>query len=109
MAGDPRVAAVDIGQPTGGPPGIQDAPRGSNPAFIACARCTAGAPVGTSTGYFGQEFTGPATSSPPLRFTRSYAESIADPAGPDKALAVDGPFSWALLSYVWVRSGRSGR
>lgn len=86
------------GQPIGGPPGIQDEPRGSNPAFIACgcARRTAGDPVDTSTGYFGQDFADLATPGrgAALNFTRSYAEGIADPNGPNKALAADGPFGW---------------
>ncbi|WP_091314074.1 RHS repeat-associated core domain-containing protein [Amycolatopsis tolypomycina] len=86
------------GQPIGGPPGIQDAPRGSNPAFVACgcARRTAGDPVDTSTGYFGQTFTDLATPGRglPLNFTRSYAEGIADPSGPHGSLAADGPFGW---------------
>ncbi|WIX90340.1 RHS repeat-associated core domain-containing protein [Amycolatopsis sp. DG1A-15b] len=84
------------GQPIGGPVGVIDAPRGSNPAFIACgcARRTAGDPVDTSTGYFGQEFTDLTTPGRgmPLSFTRSYAEGIADPNGPNGSLAVDGPF-----------------
>jgi len=82
------------GQPIGGPPGIQDAPR----AFIACgcARRTAGDPVDTSTGYFGQAFTDLSTPGRgmPLNFGRSYAESIADPSGPNGSLAADGPFGW---------------
>ncbi|UOZ08473.1 RHS repeat-associated core domain-containing protein [Amycolatopsis sp. WQ 127309] len=86
------------GSPIGGPPGIQDAPKGSNPAFIACGcvRRTAGDPVDTSTGYFGQDFTDLNTPGRgvPLEVTRSYAESIADPNGPNKALAADGPFGW---------------
>ncbi len=86
------------GQPIGGPPGIQDAPRGSNPAFIACgcAKRTAGDPVDTSTGYFGDSFTDLATPGRgmALNFARSYAEGIADPNGPNKALAADGPFGW---------------
>jgi RHS repeat-associated protein len=86
------------GQPIGGPPGIQDAPKGSNPAFIACgcARRTAGDPVDTSTGFFGQDFTDLSTPGrgAALDFTRSYAESIADPNGPNGSLAADGPFGW---------------
>jgi RHS repeat-associated protein len=86
------------GQPIGGPPGIQDAPRGSNPAFIACgcAKRTAGDPVDTSTGYFGQDFADLATAGrgAALNFSRSYAESIADPNGPNKTLAANGPFGW---------------
>ncbi|QYN26418.1 transglycosylase SLT domain-containing protein [Amycolatopsis sp. DSM 110486] len=86
------------GQPIGGPPGIQDAPKGSNPAFIACgcAKRTAGDPVDTSTGYFGQDFTDLTTPGRgmPLTFTRSYAEGIADPNGPNGSLAADGPLGW---------------
>ncbi|MGW5722059.1 RHS repeat-associated core domain-containing protein [Amycolatopsis sp. NPDC003865] len=86
------------GQPIGGPPGIQDAPKGSNPAYIACgcARRTAGDPVDTSTGYFGDSFTDLATPGRgmALNFNRTYAESIADPNGPNKALSADGPFGW---------------
>ncbi len=103
------------GQPIGGPPGIQDAPRGSNPAFIACgcARRTAGDPVDTSTGYFGQDFTDLSTPGrgAALKFTRSYAEGIADPAGPNKALAADGPLGWGwTFSYnlAAVTDGATG-
>jgi RHS repeat-associated protein len=86
------------GQPIGGPPGIQDAPKGSNPAYIqcGCARRTAGDPVDTSTGYFGQDFTDLTTPGrgAVLTMRRSYAEAIADPAGPNRSLAVDGPLGW---------------
>ncbi|MER5636654.1 RHS repeat-associated core domain-containing protein [Kitasatospora sp. NPDC002227] len=86
------------GQPIGGPPGIQDAPKGSNPAFIqcGCARRTAGDPVDTSTGYFGDEFTDLSTPGRgmPLNLTRSYASAQADPSGPNGSLAVNGPFGW---------------
>lgn len=86
------------GQPIGGPPGIQDAPKGSNPAWVncGCGARTAGDPVDTSTGYFGDTF--PDLSTPgrgkALEFTRSYAESIADPHGPNGSAAADGPFGW---------------
>lgn len=86
------------GQPLGGPPGVQDEPRGSNPAFIqcGCAQRTAGDPVDTSTGYFGDTFTDLSTPGrgAPLDFTRTYTESTADPNGPNGSLAVDGPFGW---------------
>ena len=86
------------GQPIGGPPGIQDAPKGSNPAWVncACGTRTAGDPVDTSTGYFGDTFTDLSTPGrgKALEFTRSYAESIADPHGPNGASAADGPFGW---------------
>ncbi|MGK3205090.1 RHS repeat-associated core domain-containing protein [Amycolatopsis sp. MEPSY49] len=86
------------GQPIGGPPGVIDAPKGSNPAYIqcGCARRTAGDPVDTTTGYFGQDFTDLTTPGrgAQLTMTRSYAEAIADPQGPNKALAADGPLGW---------------
>ncbi|WP_328299174.1 DUF6531 domain-containing protein [Streptomyces sp. NBC_00435] len=86
------------GQPIGGPPGVQDAPKGSNPAWIrcGCGRRTAGDPIDTSTGYFGDQFTDLATPGrgKPLNFTRSYASATADPAGPNAALATNGAFGW---------------
>ncbi|GLZ37140.1 RHS repeat-associated core domain-containing protein [Actinokineospora sp. NBRC 105648] len=86
------------GQPIGGPPGIQDAPKGSNPAFVncGCVKRTAGDPVDTVTGYFGDTFTDLSTPGRgvPLNFVRSYAEGIADPVGPNGSLAADGPFGW---------------
>ena len=86
------------GTPLGGPPGVIDAPKGSNPAYIqcGCATRTAGDPVDTATGYFGQDFTDLTTPGrgAVLNMTRSYAEAIADPNGPNKSLAVDGPLGW---------------
>ena len=86
------------GQPIGGPPGIQDEPKGSNPAWVncGCVARTAGDPVDTATGYFGDTFTDLSTPGrgEALNFTRSYAESIADPNGPNGSQAVDGPFGW---------------
>ncbi|MFB7674480.1 RHS repeat-associated core domain-containing protein [Kitasatospora purpeofusca] len=86
------------GQPIGGPPGIQDAPKGSNPSWVqcGCVRRTAGDPVDTSTGYFGETFTDLTTPGrgKPLDFSRTYASVVADPAGPAGALASDGPFGW---------------
>ncbi|MFC1439658.1 RHS repeat-associated core domain-containing protein [Streptacidiphilus sp. N1-10] len=86
------------GHPIGGPPGIQDAPRGSNPAFIACgcAQRTAGDPIDTATGYFGDDYTDLTVPGRgmPLTFTRSYASAIADPNGPNGTLAVNGPFGY---------------
>ncbi|MER7707803.1 RHS repeat-associated core domain-containing protein [Kitasatospora sp. NPDC097605] len=86
------------GQPIGGPPGIQDAPKGSNPSWVqcGCVRRTAGDPVDTSTGYFGETFTDLSTPGrgKPLNFTRTYASAVADPAGPGGTLASDGPFGW---------------
>jgi RHS repeat-associated protein len=84
------------GQPIGGPPTVQDAPKGSNPAWVncGCVRRTAGDPVDTATGYFGEVFADLATPGrgAALSLTRSYAASVADPAGPNAASAVDGPF-----------------
>ncbi|MFI9387440.1 RHS repeat-associated core domain-containing protein [Kutzneria sp. NPDC052558] len=88
---------MGAGAVVGGPPTVIDAPRGSNPAFVncGCVRRTAGDPVDTSTGYFGDTFTDLSTTGRlPLSLTRSYAESIADPAGPNGKLAVDGPFGY---------------
>ncbi|MBP2326973.1 RHS repeat-associated protein [Kibdelosporangium banguiense] len=91
------------GQPIGGPPGVQDEPKGSNPSWVqcGCGRRTAGDPVDTATGYFGEDFTDLSTPGRgmPLEFKRSYAESIADPNGPNKTLAADGPFG-----YGWTYS-----
>lgn len=91
------------GAPIGGPPTIQDAPKGSNPAWVQCfcGRRTAGDPVDTSTGYFGDTFTDLSTPGrgEALAFTRSYAEATADPAGPNGGSAVDGPFG-----YGWTDS-----
>jgi RHS repeat-associated protein len=86
------------GTPIGGPPGVQDEPKGSNPAWVqcGCGKRTAGDPVDTSTGYFGDTFTDLSTPGRgmPLNFTRSYAESTADPAGPNGSAAVNGPFGY---------------
>ncbi len=84
------------GQPIGGPPGIQDAPKGSNPAWVncGCVARTAGDPVDTATGYFGESLTDVATPGlgESLSVTRSYSASLADPAGPSGAGAVNGAF-----------------
>ncbi|MGD0706224.1 MAG: RHS repeat-associated core domain-containing protein [Trebonia sp.] len=86
------------GTPIGGPPGIQDEPKGSNPAWVqcGCVARTAGDPVDTSTGYFGQTWTDLTTPGrgAALNLTRTYDESIADPNGPNGSLATDGPFGW---------------
>ncbi|MEV7415422.1 RHS repeat-associated core domain-containing protein [Streptomyces sp. NPDC089919] len=86
------------GVPIGGPPGIKDAPKGSNPSWIqcGCVRRTAGDPVDTSTGYFGETVTDLTTPGrgAPLNFSRTYASALASPAGPNAALAVNGPFGW---------------
>lgn len=91
------------GSPIGGPPGITDAPRGSNPAWVqcGCVRRTAGDPVDTSNGVFSESFTDLSTPGrgPSLAFGRSYSAATADPNGPNRALAADGPFG-----YGWVHS-----
>lgn len=86
------------GKPIGGPPTVQDEPDGSNPAWVncGCATRTAGDPVNTATGYFGQTWTDLSTPGRgmPLDFTRTYTEATADPNGPNGSLAADGPFGW---------------
>ncbi|SIS10799.1 RHS repeat-associated core domain-containing protein [Microbacterium sp. RURRCA19A] len=83
------------GQPIGGPPGIQDAPKGSNPAWVncGCVRRTEGDPVDTATGYFGETATDLSTPGlgEALAFTRTYSSSLADPAGPSGSAALNGP------------------
>ena len=86
------------GVPIGGPVSVQDEPKGSNPAWVncGCVQRTAGDPVNTATGYFGDQFTDLSTPGlgVPLAITRSYASAQADAAGPNGANAVDGPFGW---------------
>ena len=86
------------GTPIGGPPGVKDAPKGSNPAWVecGCVSRTAGDPVNTATGYYGDSFTDLTTPGRgmPLDFSRSYASGIADPNGPNGSLAVSGPFGY---------------
>ncbi|MFC1421252.1 RHS repeat-associated core domain-containing protein [Streptacidiphilus cavernicola] len=86
------------GTPIGGPPGITDAPAGSNPAWVqcGCATRTAGDPVDTATGYYGETVADLSTPGRgmPLSFTRSYDSALADPAGPGGANAVNGPFGY---------------
>ncbi|HVQ97125.1 MAG TPA: DUF6531 domain-containing protein, partial [Mycobacteriales bacterium] len=86
------------GKPIGGPPQVIDAPKGSNPAWVQCGciRRTAGDPVDTSTGYFGETFTDLTTPGRglPLNFTRTYAAALADPAGPNAASVLNGPFGF---------------
>ncbi len=88
---------MGAGAVLGGPPSVIDAPKGSNPAFVncGCVRRTAGDPVDTSTGYFGDTFTDLSTTGRlSMSLTRSYAESVADPSGPNGSLAADGPFGY---------------
>ncbi|MCQ9165548.1 FG-GAP-like repeat-containing protein [Arthrobacter sp. STN4] len=91
MGGSPGV-------PIGGPVGVQDEPKGSNPAWVncGCVQRTAGDPVNTATGYFGDSFTDLSTPGlgAPLAVARSYASAQADAAGPNGANAVNGPFGW---------------
>lgn len=86
------------GTPIGGPPTVQDEPHGSNPSWLqcGCAKRTAGDPVDTSTGYFSDTFTDLSTPGRgiPLSLTRSYSASVADPTGPNAALATAGPFGY---------------
>lgn len=86
------------GSPIGGPPGITDAPTGSNPAWVqcGCATRTAGDPVDTATGNYGETFVDLSTPGRgmPLSFGRTYASALADPSGPDGPNAVNGPFGY---------------
>ena len=91
------------GRPIGGPPTVQDEPKGSNPAWVqcGCVQRTAGDPVNTATGYYGDTWTDLATPGrgPALSFTRTYTEATADPNGPNKSSAANGPFG-----YGWTDS-----
>ncbi|MFF1830468.1 RHS repeat-associated core domain-containing protein [Paenarthrobacter sp. NPDC058040] len=86
------------GTPIGGPTGVQDALTGSNPAFVncGCVQRTAGDPVSTQTGYFGESKTDLSTPGLglPLSVTRSYASALANPSGPNASAASNGPFGW---------------
>ncbi len=86
------------GTPIGGPPGIQDEPKGSNPAFVncGCVQRTAGDPVNTATGYYGESATDLSTPGlgMPLSVARSYASALSDPTGPNGSSAVNGPFGY---------------
>ena len=84
------------GQPVGGPPHLVDAPTWSNPSFTncTCGQATAGDPVNTGTGYFGEAATDISTPGRglPLSLTRTYSSSLADPTGPSGSSALNGPF-----------------
>jgi RHS repeat-associated protein len=101
------------GTPIGGPPTVQDEPKGSNPAWVQC-NCgsrTAGDPVDTATGYFGETLTDLATPGrgAALDFTRTYTGSTADPAGPNGSSAVNGPFGYGwTFSYNLAASTDAG-
>ena len=86
------------GQPIGGPPNVIDAPKGSNPAWVqcGCVRRTAGDPVDTSTGYYGETFTDLTTPGrgAPLNFSRTYTSALADPSGPNASAVLTGPFGY---------------
>lgn len=87
----------DASTPIGGPPGIQDAPEGSNPAWVncGCVSRTAGDPVDTATGSFSEDVTDATTPGLglALRVSRSYSSVLADPTGPLGASgAVNGAF-----------------
>lgn len=89
------------GTPLGGAPGFVDDPTGENPALPDCP-CTVdsvGDPVNSATGYFGDSTTDLTVPGRGLAldFTRTYASGLADPNGPDAALAANGP-----LGYGWT-------
>ncbi|MBF4563291.1 transglycosylase SLT domain-containing protein [Microbacterium sp. VKM Ac-2870] len=102
------------GQPIGGPPGIQDAPKGSNPAWVncGCVRRTEGDPVDTATGYFGESLTDLNTPGlgEALTFTRTYSSSLADPSGPSGASALNGPLGrgWSFNYGMSATTGSGG-
>jgi RHS repeat-associated protein len=102
------------GQPIGGPPGIQDAPKGSNPAWVncGCVRRTAGDPVDTATGYFGETVADVKTPGlgEALNVTRTYSSSLADPAGPAGSGAVNGAFGhgWTYNYGMTATTGTDG-
>ncbi|WP_369964025.1 RHS repeat-associated core domain-containing protein [Leifsonia sp. EB34] len=102
------------GQPIGGPPGIQDAPKGSNPAWVncGCVRRTAGDPVDTATGYFGETVADLSTPGlgEALNVTRTYSSSLADPAGPAGSGAVNGAFGhgWTFNYGMSATTGTGG-
>ncbi len=100
------------GQPIGGPPGIQDAPKGSNPAWVncGCVRRTAGDPVDTATGYFGESFTDLSTPGlgEALNVSRTYSSSLADPAGPAGSGAVNGAFGHGWTFNYGMSAATSG-
>lgn len=89
----------DASTPLGGPPGIQDEPAGSNPAWVncGCGRRTAGDPVDTATGYFGESGTDLSTPGlgEPLTIHRAYSAVLADATGPaGSAGSVNGAFGY---------------
>jgi RHS repeat-associated protein len=89
----------DASTPLGGPPGIQDEPAGSNPAWVncGCGRRTAGDPVDTATGYFGESGTDLSTAGlgEPLTIHRTYSAVLADATGPaGSAATVNGAFGY---------------
>lgn len=100
------------GQPIGGPPGIKDAPKGSNPAWTqcGCVRRTAGDPVDTSTGYFGETITDLTTPGrgAPLNFSRTYASALSSPSGPNAALSVNGAFGWGWTHSYNISTATNG-
>jgi RHS repeat-associated protein len=100
------------GTPIGGPPGVQDAPKGSNPAWVqcGCVARTAGDPVDTATGYYGDTWTDLSTPGRgvPLNFTRTYTEATADPNGPNKTLAGNGPFGYGWTFSYNLKAATNG-
>lgn len=102
------------GQPIGGPPGIQDAPKGSNPAWVncGCVRRTEGDPVDTATGYFGESVTDLNTPGlgERLALTRTYSSSLADPSGPSGTSALNGALGrgWSFNYGMSASAGSGG-
>lgn len=104
----------NIGTPIGGPPTVLDEPKGSNPAWVncGCVQRTAGDPVNTQTGYFGDTFTDLSTPGRgmALKLSRTYDSALADPNGPHGKAALNSGFGhgWTFsynLSAVTDSSG----
>jgi RHS repeat-associated protein len=82
--------------PIGGPTQLVDAPAGSNPSWVncLCGSLSAGDPVDTGTGYFGQSAVDLSTGGRgiPLSVSRTYSSALADPSGPSGTNSVSGAF-----------------
>jgi RHS repeat-associated protein len=109
----PLGGNIDSGTPLGGPPTVLEEPGGSNPSWLqcTCARRHAGDPVDTATGYFSQGFHDLSTPGRgvPLDFSRTYNSALADPAGPNGSVAVNGPFGygWSFTYGLHTRADPS--
>ncbi|MEY9855942.1 RHS repeat-associated protein [Catenulispora sp. GAS73] len=100
------------GAPVGGPLTPPEDPTGTNPSVWQCVstNACAGDPVNTANGYYGETVTDLTTPgrSAPLDFTRTYASGFADPAGPNGASAVNGPFGYGWTFSYNVSAATDG-